>query len=332
MAEALPPHLDPGPLGRSIYSIGDQLRFPAQGASPELPQKLQEKVREALDYTRLNRNDPLGRFNWSIPVYSIFHWSLIYGRPGYEQSENDVRALFASLQEAPDFNKEIAVNTLGIIMAGFVQHWDQSGYFPQALGLLDQIEAWAITEPAYPREWIHQTGMLQTRAVLRQHLVPPQQRASMLSGRHRRLASILDNPDINLSYRTRILTQWANALYLTGDGQNAQHLMSQWWQRRDRSITDPLFFAVWMKIICYERLDIQTAGLLLEHVNALPSEKLTPADQQTIQNSAIYYYNALQLPDYEIRRLRHAEIQQFIENHEVIRQQFERMQARKENR
>ena len=326
----LPPHLDPGPLGRSIYSIQDELRFPGRGGPPDLPQKLAAKRREAIDYTHRHLHEPLGRFTWQIPVSSLYGWSLLFEQRTYPESEQDLRALFDLLRRVPACNKEPAVMVLSQIMRRFGEHWSQTGYFPQSVLLLDEIEAWARVEPAALRTWQINTGMLQTRVLMNEHLFAPEQRPSLRKSRHHRLMELLADTSLPLSYRNRVTAQWANALYLNGYEEQAHQLMKQWWQQQEGAVTESSFFTIWLKILAYGQPGSEMAGRLLEHINTLPLEQMRPAERAGFEQAAAYYYNALQLPDYEIRRLRHLQVQTFTGERDQIRETFMNMQARNE--
>ena len=323
---------DIGILGKSIRRISEHLRFSAHAGSPDTRLILEDAVREALGFTRQHQDAPLDPLGWTVPVYTIFQLYLTHGQPAYQESEDNIRELFRLLQNMPDENKERAIGTLGMVMRAFFYHWEQTGNLLQALHLFAQVESWASSESQYARIWILHTGMLYPRVLLRKKLLPIEQRKRILDWNEHRLSRIIQYETIDLAYRTQILTQWANAHYMHGDGTRAHQLMQQWWRLTDRNVTDPLFLAVWMKILCHEIHDMEMAGQLLEHANTLLHETTIPANQQLLQQIGNYYYTAIQLPDYEIRRLRYLEVRDFVEEQELIRQTHEERQARMENR
>lgn len=262
--------IDFGPLGRSVYELGPDINDAARhGPAPDLPMKLAEKRREAIEYTRRNMSHVLCEVQWAIPLRSLYGWSVTYGFETYQDTENAVRQLFDTLQTVTPVNRNVAAKTMGRICGIFANTWIRTMYAPECLRLLDEMEAWILAEPAYPEHWYIPTSTIQAHAILYRELFPPDQRDWVVQSRRERLERWLLEPHLPFHLRTRTVTQWANAHYLTGDGEMAQTVLRSWWRRHKDRIDDELFYAVWMKVLIYGIMDWKQAGGLLEYINTL---------------------------------------------------------------
>lgn len=292
-----------GSIAKSVYELSPALQAARDGLPPaDLPNRLAAVRQEMLAYTRTHLAGTLGRGEWLFPAYMLFNWSSDHGFRNHQEAHADLSEWFALLQEAPPHNREVATSLLATMALFYSQRWLDTEHGPDALALIDRIEDWALSDPASGAFWHERTWMLPAHVLLAEGRFAPETREDLLRNRHGRLLRFVTDETVHPTTRTRAVAQFANALYLTGKGEKANTWMQQWWRRTEGRITCQSFFTIWMKILLYENADIERAGRLLEHINTLEAPRAS--DRRHQEQAAAFYYNALQLPDYEIRRLR----------------------------
>ncbi|MCA1810121.1 MAG: hypothetical protein ABR497_11850 [Kiritimatiellia bacterium] len=277
--------------------------------SDMLDRRDREQLRRLRDELTLFIHEHAGRDiaqdNWHITFQQLVVDALHNEIRGYAQSETLTRESIAALLALDPADPAPARRAAMGIFGNFAFKWFD--HAPESVAaMLDKMERTFITahtSRALKEHWYFRTGFLHTNLFLQQYRIPEERRADFIRRRVASIRACIDDLDISLRRRSRILAFWSYfALFQLGHTDYATELLDEWWARYGVRIGEVDFYRYRMAVELLGNGNWERAAQTLEAAGHHSHKWQYTYEKQAFNSMTRLFYDKNLLPGYELQR------------------------------